>query len=408
MGNDLDIEAGRALDGDKSSCASKQWALLTHAAGCLLRFPLRSWMVVISLTAVLSPLVTAIAINEGVKSEYARVLKEGGDAFVGRDYYGSNGPIELVMAKHIREIQGVTRVIPRVIGRTYAQGKLITVLGVGCDAVPPSITVIRGKKPKHKGEAMLGFRAAQYLNMEVGSRFSLARDSSKEFQIVGLFDAPFTIWSAGLLVTGFEDASELFAMADKATDLVVYTRPGYEQIVDIIIRASEQDAGGSVPPVRVQTRQLIERYTRRGFDMKAGVFAGFCCLVLALAVPALGAISGFGLSQRRREIGIIKALGWQTGEVLELIALENLMLSLISLPLIMLGAAIWIHLLNGIGLVRFLIPNIAIVVPFPVPSRVFPVPFVLALMMAPTLTMVGSLYWTWRAAVVSPATAMKA
>lgn len=406
MENDLDIEAGSARDGDKISCLSKHWALVTHAAGCLFRFPLRSGMVVISLTAVLSPLVTAIAINEGVKSEYARVLKESGDTFVTRDNYGSNGPIELAMAEHIKAIQGVTRVIPRVIGRTYAQGKLITVLGVSYNSVSPSITVIHGKKPEHKGEAMLGFRAAQYLNIEVGSCFSLARNSSKVFRIVGLFDAPFTIWSADLLVMGFEDASELFSMADKATDLVVYTRPGYEQIVDIIIRASEQNAGGSGPPVRVQTRQLIERYTRRGFDMRAGVFAGFCCLVLALAVPALGVISGFGLSQRRREIGIIKALGWQTREVLELIALENLMLSFISLPLIMLVSVIWIHLLNGAGLVKFLIPNIAIVVPFPTPSRVFPVPFVLTLMMAPTVTMVGSLYWTWRAAVVSPATAM--
>jgi ABC-type lipoprotein release transport system permease subunit len=365
-------------------------------------------MVAISLTAVLSPLVTAIAINEGVKSEYARVLKESGDAFVTRDNYGSNGPIELAMAEHIKAIQGVTRVIPRVIGRTYAQGKLITVLGVSYDSVFPTIKVIHGRKPKHNGEAMLGFRAAQYLNMEVGSCFSLARNSSKVFRIVGLFDAPFTIWSADLLVMGFEDASELFSMAEKATDLVVYTSPGYEQIVDIIIRASEQNAGGSGPLVRVQTRQLIERYTRRGFDMRAGVFAGFYSIVLALAIPSLGIISGFGLAERTREIGIIKALGWQTTEVQEAVALENLLLSLTSVPLIMLASLIWIHLLNGVGVVTFLIPNMGIIVPFPAPSRVFPIPFVLALILAPTLTMVGSVHWTWRAAVVSPMTGMKA
>lgn len=365
-------------------------------------------MVLISLTVVLTPLVTAIAINEGLKSEYARVLGEGGDVYVTRDNYGSNAPIELAVCERIKAIQGVTQVIPRVIGRTYAHGKLITVLGIDSDRLPPSLKVSQGRKAEQRGEVLLGFRVAQYLNAGVGSSFSLEINPGKVFRIVGLFDSAFTIWSADLMVMGFQDACELFSMPDKATDLVVYTRPGYPQIVEAIIRMSEQSQGDASPPLRAQTKGLIERYTRRGFDLRAGVFASFYCMAMALAIPCLGVISGFGLNERRKEIGVIKALGWQTREVLESVALENLALSLCSVPVTMLASLVWIHALNGVGLVTFLIPNIGIIVPFPVPSRACPVALTLVLVLAPTLTMVGSVYWTWRTAIILPATAMKA
>jgi ABC-type antimicrobial peptide transport system permease subunit len=145
----------------------------------------------------------------------------------------------------------------------------------------------------------------------------------------------------------------------------------------------------------------------RGFNIKAGVFTGFYCLVLALGIPALGVISGFGQSERRREIGVMKALGWQTPEVLEMIALENLVLGIVSVPCIVLAATGWIHIFNGAFISRFFIANLNVLIPFSVPSRIFPIPFVLSIMMALILTMVGSIYSTWRTAVVPPSEAMK-
>ncbi|KPK20147.1 MAG: hypothetical protein AMK69_23700, partial [Nitrospira bacterium SG8_3] len=161
------------------------------------------------------------------------------------------------------------------------------------------------------------------------------------------------------------------------------------------------------PPLRVQTKDLIDRYSKRGFNIKAGVFAGFYCLVLALGIPALGVISGFGQSERRREIGVMKALGWQTPEVLEMIALENLVLGLISAPCIVLAATGWIKIFNGALISKFFIANLGIMISFPIPSRIFPIPFVLGVMMAMILTMVGSIYSTWRTAIVPPSEAMK-
>ncbi|MGD8228104.1 MAG: FtsX-like permease family protein [Desulfobacteraceae bacterium] len=397
--------AGNLQNREPAPIFSKHKALFFNATRYLLRNPVRSVVVILCLTAMLCPFVVAIAICEGTKSQFANILEEGCDVYVARDNYGSNAPIELDMMGKLRGIQGVTKVLPRVTGRTYVKDKFMAVLGMSSQATPSSIQIIQGRAHKAKGEVILGWKAAAYLGMKLGSEFTIERSPLQDFRIVGLFRSPFNIWNADLLVMNFEDASELFGIRGEATDLLVYTRPGYEQIVDIIIQISEEESGRS--PLRVQTKDLIDRYSMRGFNIKAGVFTGFYCLVLALGIPALGVISGFGQSERRREIGVMKALGWQTPEVLEMIALENLVLGIVSVPCIVLAATGWIHIFNGAFISRFFIANLNVLIPFSVPSRIFPIPFVLSIMMALILTMVGSIYSTWRTAVVPPSEAMK-
>jgi len=390
----------------KISIFSKHQALLLNAAQSLLRNPLRSTSVILCLIAILSPFVTAIAICEGIKFQYANILKEGGDLYVSRDNYGSNAPIELGLSQRFQVIQGVTRVVPRVIGRTYVKGKFMAVLGISSSSIPSSIQLILGREPKAKGEVILGQRASEYLNLKVGSRFSIDRNPGQILQIVGLFRSTFTIWDADLLIMNFEDAGDLFGIRDEATDFLIYTRPGYGQIVDKIIQIPQEEEAAQ-PPLRVQTRDLIDRYSQRGFNIKAGVFAAFYTIVFGLAIASIGVLSGFGQMERKREIAVMKALGWQTQEVLEMVALENLILSLISVPLIIVAATGWVNFFNGAGIAKFFIAGIDLIMPFSVPSRIFPISFVLTVMMALILTMVGAIYSTWRTAIIPPAEAMK-
>jgi ABC-type lipoprotein release transport system permease subunit len=282
----------------------------------------------------------------------------------------------------------------------------MAVLGISPSSIPSSIQLIQGREPKVKGEVILGQRASEFLNLRAGSRFSIDRNPGQILQVIGLFRSTFTIWDADLLIMNFEDASDLFGIRDEATDFLIYTRPGYGQIVDKVIQMPEETEETGAP-LRVQTRDLIDRYSQRGFNMKAGVFAAFYSIVFALAIPAIGIISGFGQMERRREIGVMKALGWQTQEVLEMVALENVILSLLSIPVILLVATVWISLFDGTGIAQFFIAGINIMMPFAIPSRIFPIPFLLSTMMALILTMVGNIYSTWRTAVVPPSEAMK-
>ena len=324
-----------------------------------------------------------------------------------RDHYGSNAPVELGVAETIRALPGVIEVVPRVVGRTYVQGRFMAVLGLPLASLPASVRLVRGALPAGRGEVLLGERAAEHLGAEIGSGFSIQRHPIRDFKVAGVFLSAFNIWNADLLIMDFRDAAELFGLQGTATDLLVHTRPGYGQIVDVIVRLHEEGATQGQPPLRVQNRELIQRYSQRGFGVRAGVFAGFHCLAFALGIPALSVLSGIGLSERRREIGVLKALGWQTREVLLTVALESLLLGVFGFLLALILATFWVHLFNGAFLRQFFVPGFESMIPFRVPAEVFPVPFFLGLFLAGTLAMLGGVYPAWRTAVVPPAEALK-
>jgi ABC-type lipoprotein release transport system permease subunit len=305
-------------------------------------------------------------------------------------------------------MEGVVRVYPRVVGRTYFSNRLATIVGIPPENVTESIRLIEGKMFREKGEVVIGKGLAKEFNLQIGVRFTLAANPSKLFKITGFFDADATIWSANLILMAFEDAAEFFQVKGKATDILIYTRPGYAPLLAKEIQEKSLSTPDSLePPLRVQDKLLVRRYFERGFNYKAGVFTALYTVAFALAIPALLIVSGFGQTERRKEIGIIKATGWQTQEVMDMVALENLIISLTSAPLAILIAMAWLKLFNGAFIAQFFIAEIGLMAPFPVPSRFLPIPCFFAFLFAIVLTMVGSLYSTWKTATVPPVEAMR-
>jgi len=390
-----------------TSLINKNYFLFINAKNNLLRTSFRSFIVIFCLTSFLTPFVVAVSISEGIKMQYKNILNQGADIYIARDNYGSNAPIELKIIKQLELIQGVVNVVPRIIGRTYFKQKFVSVLGLPLNYIPSSIKIIEGRLPDNKNEVILGYKAARYSNLTTGSQFSIPKYSNQVFVITGLFKSSFSIWNADLMIMNYSDASNLFAIKDKATDILIYTRPGYDQIVEKIITIMDQDDKKDLPPLRIQTRSLIQHYSQRGFNIKAGVFSGFYFLVLLVGIPCIGIISGYSLSERKREIGIMKAIGWQTQEILQMAALENLILSSVSIIIIIILSSFWIHSLNCAFIAEFFIASLNIIIPFKIPSKIFPVPLVLCIILTIVLTMVGTIYTTWKTAIITPFEAMR-
>ncbi len=386
---------------------NKHLNLLLTAIGNILRNRVRSLVLILCLIAVLFPFVTAISISEGIKFQSLISVEEGADIYVTSDYFGSNAPISLDYLEHFRRMDGVTKVFPRIVGRTYFANRLATIVGILPENIPQSVRLAEGRMFKEKGEVVMGKGLAKEFLLQLGVRFSLSINPSKLLRVAGIFDSDVTIWSANLILMSFEDASEFFRMRGRATDILIYTRPGYAPILAASIQEDRSLSNPSEPPLRVQDKALVKRYFQRGFNYKAGVFTALYTIAFALAIPALLVVSGFGQTERRKEIGILKATGWQTQEVMEMVALENFIISLTSAPLALLFSMAWLKWFNGAFIAQFFIAEIGLMAPFPVPSRFLPLPCLFAFLFAIVLTMVGSLYSTWRTATVPPVEAMR-
>lgn len=385
------------------------WNLLRFAVDQILRHRLRSAVVAAALVAILTPFLTAMAISEGVRAESALAVHEGADFYVASDQFGKNAPIPLRYLGEFARIPGVERAVPRVVGRAYVNERLAVIVGLPPATIPPGAGSILKGRPLREGarnEALIGAALARHGGLQVGHAFQIPIAEGKTFEVVGLFQPTVSIWGADLIYLSFADAAEVFGMEGQASEILLYIKPGYEEQVAFSLDLLQMVERGRIF-LRTQNKDLVRQYLNRGFTLKAGIFTALYAVAFALAIPALLVVSGFGMSERRREIGVLKATGWHTEEVLEVVFWESLLHAAAGAALALLLAMAWIYAFNGALVAQFFIPEIGLLAPFPVPARFLPLPFLLGLLFSVSLTLVGSLYTAWRAATVPPVEAMR-
>src|SRR5262249_33510713 len=158
-----------------------------------------------------------------------------------------------------------------------------------------------------------GSELARRLNLKVGSLvppFYRSRSGERVSEVVGVFRSDVSLWQARLIVTSFDTASHLFDQPGLATDLLVYCRPGYEsEVQGAITRHVALPQTDGTARVRVVAREDMALLLPQGPLHREGVFTLLFVFAFAVGILAILVTSGFGLSERRREVGILKALG---------------------------------------------------------------------------------------------------
>src|SRR5262249_44355838 len=140
---------------------------------------------------------------------------------------------------------------------------------------------------------------------------------------------------------------------------------------------------------------------------REGIFTLHFVLAFVVGILVLLVTSGVGLSERRREVGILKATGWQTDEVLLRSLTESFALSLAGACVALLLAWGWLRFLNGYGIASLFLDGAGAAPEFPVPFELAPVPILLAFVLSFVIVLTGTLYSTWRAAIALPLEAMR-
>lgn len=381
---------------------NKHINLFFLASENILRHKAKTVVVCLCLIAILSPFITAIAISEGVMEQSLDSVEEGADLYLTFDEFGRNTAVPLKYMDEIKQLFGVTKVIPRIIGRGYLLDKLSVIVGINKEHIPESISCIVGKIFDKPNEVVVGQDLAKHFNLRIGDQFSMRAQSRKTFTVVGFFTANSSIWSASMILMSFNDAGELFGRQGVATDIQIYSLPGHNSEI-------ATDLFNILPgePYKLQDKQMISLYFKKAFTLKEGVFSVLYIVAFALGIPAILVASGFGLSDRKKEIGIMKATGWHTLEVLELISLEQLLISLTGATVAIILSILWIKGFNGVFIAQFFIAEISMLPNFQIPAKFLPLPCLLSFFFSFILTMTGSIYSSWKASTESPVLTMK-
>jgi ABC-type lipoprotein release transport system permease subunit len=181
-----------------------------------------------------------------------------------------------------------------------------------------------------KGEVVIGRGVARAREAAPGDKFPLRAFDGRYLTLVirEVVPAESELVSSDLLLVGEEDFRALFGVAPGVfTDVAVVVRNAKE------VQTVAAKVTRLLPDARPITRAEIVRTYDSIFDWRSGlVVVVLTGALLAFVIVAWDKASGLS-AEERREIGILKAIGWETSDVLLMKLWEGAVVSLAAFAL---------------------------------------------------------------------------
>jgi len=309
--------------------------LIDFALSSLIRRKGKTFSLIIVFAWVVFLLASVMFFSRAIQQEASSVLQGSPEMIVQRLVAGRQSLIPVSYAKDIAEIRGVQHVTARLWGYYYdpLSGANVTLMvnddlkeRVGEVLVGDAVsfrTAVSGQKQRARKNDILPFKTA------AGDVLML--------KVAGIFSAESQLVASDLILLSEQDFRSIFPIEPgMATDLVLQVRNAKELAT----------IASKILQMHPDTRPILKDEILRTYDAIFGwrsgiVFVLLTGAVFAFIILAWDKATGLGADERR-EIGILKAIGWETADVLLLKSWEGV---IVSLTAFLLGLALaYVHI----------------------------------------------------------------
>ncbi|MFZ5906616.1 MAG: ABC transporter permease [Nitrospirota bacterium] len=308
---------------------NKQRNILDFAFNALFRRRGKNFALVVVYTGIVFLVSSVVFSTESIKRESQILLENSPEIIVQRTVAGRHALIPGRYIERLKSIRGVQEVKGRLWGYYFEPG------------VQANYTLVVPDEFTHdQGFILVGSGVAETLQAGEGDMlpFRTHDGSYLSLEIAGLLRPGSEILSSDLVQISESDFRELTGMEQGFfTDLVLRVRNTRElpTITDKIRRM--------LPDTRPITRDEIMRTYEAIFDWRGGVLLAVVSgAAFAFVIFAWDKATGLS-AEERREIGILKGIGWETSDVIFMKTWEGLIISLSAFFLGVLLAYIHIY-----------------------------------------------------------------
>jgi len=328
-------------------------SLLAHALRAVGRRKARSFALGGGLAFAVALVVAVLFLTESLRAESERARAAQPDIVVQKLVGGRPTLIQSSESAKLADIPSVKSATPRVWGYVFLpalQGN-VTIVGTpkGAPAISSSNGVLEAGRDVKPGEheMIAGIELARFLGMRPGDELGLPSSDPRAhaMKLVGTFRSALDLWTADVVLCDEDDARALLGIPDgEAVDVsVALSNPAEARVVARTILER-------IPAARVIERDLLERVYHLAYGRRAGLVLGAAIpAILALLVLAWDRASGLGADERR-EIAILKAVGWSTADVLWAKLSESILVGAAATALGLLLGYAWVYWLGAPGL----------------------------------------------------------
>ena len=306
--------------------------IVEYAINSLLRQKYKTVFVTLVLTLLIFLLSSIFFITSSMKHELHATVDALPEITVQKIKAGRHDEIDVDVIDAILELNGVESAVARVWGYYYFEnaGVNFTLMGIDeyeeqykksfvaavskLDFTKPSMLVGEGVK-----RVMDTNYYKEYFN------FIKPDGTLKRVDIDAVFKAETELESNDVILMSKESVREIFEMKEnKATDIVVRVA-NFNEVATIASKIKLL-----YPDTRVITKDDLKISYQNIFDYKSGIFlALFTTALFAFFIIIYDRASGLS-SEQKREIGILKAIGWRVDDVLREKFYEGFIVSLFA------------------------------------------------------------------------------
>lgn len=272
------------------------------------------------------------------------------DLVVSRLVGGRPALLSVNHAPDIASIDSVRAVVPRVWGYVFVPALQANVVVMGTRPGSPPLDAVKGALAEGRDitpgahEMLAGKAVAKFLGVEVGDELGLPSPNPKapSLKLVGTFASSVDLYTNDVVVMSDDDARAVLGIAhDEATDFAVeLSNPEEAGVVAKTVVTK-------LPEARVVDKKLLARAHTLAFGRRSGiVLAASAPVLLAFLVLAWDRLSGVGETERR-EIAVLKAVGWSTRDVLSAKLAESLLVGVIATALGLALGYVWVFVLDA-------------------------------------------------------------
>ena len=385
-------------------------SLFAHAARALWRRRTKSLALGGGLALTVTFVAAVLFLTDALRADSERARAAIPDVVVSRLIAGRPTILETRDADAIKKIDSVRDVRPRVWGYVFVpalQGN-VTVVGVpkGLPALDSVAGALAAGHDLTVGahEMVAGATLANYLGIAIGDAIALPTIGVPlpALTLVGTFSSKVDLYAADVILCDETDARAILGLSpDAATDLAVTViNPAEARVIARTIVER-------LPGTRVIEKDLLGRVYALVYGRRAGlVLASSIPALLALLILAWDRASGLG-PEEKREIAVLKAIGWSTSDVLWSKLLEAILVSAVATTLGLFVAYVWVFSFGAPGL-RQSIVGWSVLYPTGPLTPAVDVAQLLALALAVVAPFVGlSIVPAWRAASADPLESMR-
>ena len=310
--------------------------LIEYAISAILRQKSKSFFIAFVFTLLTFLLTTVFFITNSIKYELESTVDALPQITVQNIKAGRTSEIDVNQVDKILTIDGVSDAMARVWGYYYFENARVNFSIVGVDkfesqykkSLENIVQKFEFEDIKHNPFMVVGKGVKKKMNDSYYKNyfnFIKPDGTLKKVYLAGVFDEQTQLESNDMIVMSQDTLREIFGINEaKATDIVVKVANPSE------VRTVVEKIELMFPHARVFTKEDMKISYENIFNYKSGIFlALFIISLFTFFIIIYDKVSGLS-SEEKREVGILKAIGWRVDDVLKEKFYESFIISFFS------------------------------------------------------------------------------